>query len=261
MPQLQAVTLRLPLIQGSRDKIVDKLSNKIPAFPRGNGVLLQCAAFLRDPSASSLVNDLSNIAAITMQCRADSALGDPIFDKTVAIEDFDNPALTWADWDANASQHLSIPLTATETGQDLGGKAEKKIYIAFEALPLVGDPIFLGSINTIIFEDGIGSSGDPVVGDPTYLNAAEIAALYGQRGINTPDFRPAFTSRTGGTAADADSLATTALAAGYWLSFEPTGEGLRNFRLRAGTAAPALPGIFRPADYAETTNEKYWEAV
>jgi hypothetical protein len=176
---LTSVILRLALIQGSRDKIIDKLSNKLPAIPRGNGVSLQCALFTADPREASLVDTFTGISSVTMQVRKDNALGDALFDKTVAIGDFDDTGLTWAEWDANTNQHLTIALTAAETGQAMpSGKDSLAIYIAFEATPVTGDPIFLGSITTTIFEDGIGSSGSPVVGDPTYLTASESDARY-----------------------------------------------------------------------------------
>jgi len=181
MNQLQAVLLRLALIQGSRDRIVDKLSNKLPAIPRGNGVNLQCAMFLRDPSSSSLVDDVSNLASVSMQVRKDTAAGDAIFDKTIAIGAFDNASLAWSAWDANTSQHFTFELGASETGQAMpSGKTELPIYIAFQANPLVGDPIFLGSVTTVIFEEGIGSSGSPITGDPTYSTLEEANALYGR---------------------------------------------------------------------------------
>ncbi|CAN5544888.1 hypothetical protein BH09VER1_BH09VER1_24540 [soil metagenome] len=184
MAQLKTVTLRLALIQGSRDAITDKLSGKVPAIPRGNGVGLQCAVFTANPGSSTLVDDLSNIAAVSMQVRKTNALGIALFDKTVAIADFDAPGLTYADWLSDASQHFTVLLTAEETGQDLAGKDSLAIYIAFQAVPLVGDPIFLGSITTVIFEDGIGSSGDPIVGDPTYLTADESRAIFFGKALN-----------------------------------------------------------------------------
>jgi hypothetical protein len=261
MPQLSAVTLRLALIQGSRDKIIDKLSGRVPAIPRGNGVSLQCAIFRADPSAANLIDDLANIASITLQARADGPTGAALFDKTVAIADFDNTGLTWADWADNSDQHFTVELTATETAQDLGSAAEKKIYLAFEAIPVTGDPIFLGSISTVIFEDGIGSSGSAVVGDPTYLTAAQARAEFPSRGITCADFRSGITALTGGGSSALDGVVTVGVAAGYLIAFEISGQGVKHYRLRAGTTAEASPGIIRPDDYAGGTNEKYWEAV
>jgi len=258
---LSAVTRRLPLIQGSRDKITDKLGGKSPSIPRGNAVSYPCAIFIADPKLATLVDDLSNLASVSMQARLGGPLGNSLFSKTVAVGDFDNPALTWAEWENNTSQHFTFRLTAEETGQDLAGKDKITVYLAFEAQPLVGDPIFLGSITTEIFEDGIGSSGAAVVGDPSYLTAAQSRAEFGARGITCADFRPDLTGLDGETETDLDSIATAALVAGYLIELEVPNLGIKRFRLRTGAAEQELPGLVLPFDYDETTNPKFWESV
>jgi hypothetical protein len=217
--------------------------------------------FTADPKAATLVDDLSNIAAVSMQVRQTNALGTAIFDKTVAIGEFDNTGLTWADWSADAQQHFTMLLTAEETGQTMPvGKAELPIYIAFEAIPTVGDPIFLGSITTVIFEDGIGSSGAPIVGDPTYLTAEQSDARYQPRGVGAPDLRLDINSLTGGGASALDGIETVDLDVPYLVA-AVIGETLKFYRLTAGTAAEASPGIIRPDDYAASSNEKIWTQV
>lgn len=259
MPSLNAVQILLALIQGSRDKIVDKLTGKPPAIPRGNGVRLRCGIFISDPTAASLVDDLSNIASVTCQVRKDGPLGEALFDKTIAIGDFDNTGLTWLEWDGKTDQHFSVELTAEETGQAMpSGKTELPIYIAFEAHPVSGDPIFLGSITTVIFEDGIGSSGSPVVGDPTYLTAAESDARYARRGHGMPDWRPDITGHTGDAATDLDSLDSVDLDLGYLILINPA-LGLQGWVLTEGTPAEDVDaGIILPHDHTAETNEKYW---
>jgi hypothetical protein len=262
MSQLSARTFRFALNQATTDQLTNKLSSKPLQVPRGNGCAIQCAAFRADPAkAANLVTDLSNIVSITYVIRKTNASGDMLVQRTIAAEDFDNPALQFTEWAENTSQHFSIILSGTDTNQVMpAGKTELPIYIAIQA-DTVGDPILLGTGTGTIFEEGIGGAGAPTPGDPLYYTSEQADTRFARRGVTAADFRSDFTARTGGTASDADSLATLTLDAGYLLAFVVTGEGLRHFQLKAGTTAVALPGSFRPTDYHADTNAKYWESV
>lgn len=258
--QLTSRTYRLALNQASTDRLTDKLSNRPIAIPRGNGAKFQCAIFLSDPRETSLINDLGNIQSVTYVIRETNALGALLLAGTIEAEAL-NGALTFEEWEDATAQHFTIALSAAQTNiAPAANKTEKEIYIAFEAQTTT-TPVLLGSGTGTIFEDGIGTAGDPPASDPTYWNAEESDARYVQRGVTGPDWRSDLDSLTGGTETALDSIPTEDLAAGYWIALVVTGEGLKNFVLREGTAAEASPGIIRPDDYAESTNEKYWESM
>lgn len=77
------------------------------------------------------------------------------------------------------------------------------------------------------------------------------------RGINFPDFQSGITGLTGGGATDLHSIATLALAPGYWIAYRDLAKGMQNYFLTSGTATEG-PGIVVPADYNASTNAKYW---
>lgn len=122
MAQLTALTRRIALIQGQRDGLNDSLTARPPAIPRGNGVDFHCAIFASDPRDASLVTNLENLASITMQVRAASALGASLFDVTIPADDI-NTDLTWEEWSEGVASHFVVSLSAEHTGQDLAGKA------------------------------------------------------------------------------------------------------------------------------------------
>jgi hypothetical protein len=69
------------------------------------------------------------------------------------------------------------------------------------------------------------------------------------------------TGYTGGGATNLDGIATVGLSVPRVLSFEHASEGMRTYKLAAGTDAPNSPLVIRPADYAAGTNEKVWKAL
>lgn len=253
MPALTGLTRRIALIQGASDALTDALTNRPPRIPRGNGVLMQCAAFLSDPQTSTLIDDWSGIASVTMQVRKDSATGDALFDITVPIGSI-NTVLTYEQWAARTHQHFTIALTAAQTNQTMpAGKPALPIYIAWQANRIGADPVFLGYTITEIFEDGIGSSGTPTPGDPVYLTAAESRAEFVSRIESSLVLFLA--GLTGGGSTKLDGMATVGLSVPRLFTVV-IGDQLRTYQLRAGTTAEAAPGIIRPDDYAGGTNEK-----
>lgn len=209
----------------------------------------------------TVIDDLSNLVEITAQIKDGVNGGVPAENAAVlvskTISSFDS-SLTSATWIDKTKQHAVINLSGAEAKLGVGDKW----LILLATLTGVADPVTIAAGKITVKGDGYDSgAGDPPDPAASYLNTEQSDARYPRRGITTADFRPEFTARTGGGASHADSLATAGLAAGYLLEFEVTGEGVKRFRLRAGTAATALPGIFRPTDYAGGTNEKYWEAV
>ena len=73
-------------------------------------------------------------------------------------------------------------------------------------------------------------------------------------------FHAEFSSLTGGTSSDFDSLATTSLSAGEAHAFfdDDNSSAFRVYELAAGTDAEDSPDVIRPDDYAASTNEKVW---
>lgn len=167
---------RMALVRGAADELTDIAGQK-PAIPRGNGVVFQHALFTGDPRETNFVDTWTGVASVTAQFRKTSALGDALFDVTVPVAEI-NTALTYEEWSAGTGQHLSIELDDTLTNQDLAGKAELPIYIAWQVNLTGKPPVYFGKTSTTIFEEGIGSSGVPVVGDPLYLTAAQARAEF-----------------------------------------------------------------------------------
>lgn len=111
-------------------------------------------------------------------------------------------------------------------------------------------------------------------GDPAQTGTAKLRKLvwatldaYFAHAATTPRWFATITGRTGGTATDADSLATTGagapLAAGMAF-FARTGPGgsINLWYVRAGTdAEDAAGGIVRPDDYHATTNQIVFELM
>lgn len=78
---------------------------------------------------------------------------------------------------------------------------------------------------------------------------------------NTPVFLSAVTGYTGGGGTNLDGIVTTGLTAGLLACFVHATEGLRFYRLVAGTDAEASPTIIRPDDYHASTNAKVWKSA
>ena len=97
-----------------------------------------------------------------------------------------------------------------------------------------------------------GSEGTPVnAADPTQylLKAAGI------------EYLATTTSKTGGTAADLDSIATVGVTVGKMVAFRDLDSAsiFRIYELSSGTDAEDSPNIIRPDDYASSSNEKVWK--
>jgi hypothetical protein len=74
-------------------------------------------------------------------------------------------------------------------------------------------------------------------------------------------FLPAVTGYITGGATNLDGVATTGLAVNRLFCFVHAVDGLRVYKLTAGTDAEASPGIIRPDDYNGVTNAKVWKSV
>jgi hypothetical protein len=87
---------------------------------------------------------------------------------------------------------------------------------------------------------------------------ARIAAL--EATVGTVNFLPAVTGYTGGTSADLDGVPTVGVTVGKLYYFDHATDGLRWYRLLAGTTAEASPSVIRPDDYDGSTNAKYFQS-
>lgn len=105
-----------------------------------------------------------------------------------------------------------------------------------------------------------GNEGPPGAGGPTYLTAAQSDARYAQRGITAPDLRLDITGLTGGGATNLDGIVTVGATVPQVVMLV-IGGAASLYRLAAGTAAEASPGIIRPDDYASSTNEINWTQI
>ena len=67
------------------------------------------------------------------------------------------------------------------------------------------------------------------------------------------------TGYTGGTASDLDGLSTLSLDVDTVVVFDHATDGLRWYRLSAGTDAESSPDVIRPDDYNNPNNAKVWK--
>lgn len=76
------------------------------------------------------------------------------------------------------------------------------------------------------------------------------------------EWLPTVSSKTGGTSADLDAVATTTRTIDTLVAFldeDPDPDEIRVYRLEAGTDAEDSPNVIRPDDYAASTNERVWK--
>ena len=115
--------------------------------------------------------------------------------------------------------------------------------------------LFTTSTVRVILENDIvrGTEGVPTGGSPSYPDQSEIIR-----------FKSAITSLQGGTSSDLDNLGTTSLTPPYSVAIRDSDSFTKwsIWTLVAGTSSTDIPaGILRPADYATSSNEKYWSRV
>lgn len=76
------------------------------------------------------------------------------------------------------------------------------------------------------------------------------------------EWLPTVSSKTGGTSADLDAIATTTRTIDTLVAFldeDPDPDEIRVYRLESGTDAEDSPNVIRPDDYAASTNERVWK--
>jgi hypothetical protein len=140
--------------------------------------------------------------------------------------------------DSNASDDVASLACGFEVTFQIGGAGSWRSSV----LP----------VDFTIYHDLIGGSeGTPAnASDPTQY-------LLKSAGI---EYLATTTSKTGGTAADLDAIATVGVTVGKIVAFRDLDGSsiMRIYELAAGTDAEASPDIIRPDDYAGSTNEKVW---
>lgn len=66
------------------------------------------------------------------------------------------------------------------------------------------------------------------------------------------------TGYTGGGATNLDGVPTIGLVPPIWVQIDHAADGIRTFKLEAGTTAESSPAVIRPDDYNGSTNAKIW---
>lgn len=260
--QLTARNIWLALNAATGNSFQDRGTNATPVIPKGNVVKFRCAAFWGDTGlAANLITDFTGVLSATFVMRAGGPTGGVMATKTIPFEDFDNPALTFADWKAKTAQLFTVTLTSEENNFVIDSGTERRVYLAFQFDTAAG-PILLGKGMAVFFDDGLVDAGIPTPeeSEPPFLNMAQSDARYGRPGINVPHYLAGVTAYTGGGDDALDALTTVDKEAGYLVTFDHTDDGLRHYILRAGTAAEDLPDIIRPNDYDTDDNAKYWQS-
>lgn len=141
--------------------------------------------------------------------------------------------------DSNASDDIASLSCGFEVTFQIGGSGSWRSSI----LP----------VDFTLYHDIIsGSEGTPT-------NAAEPTQyLLKSAGI---EYLPTVTSKTGGTSADLDYIATVGVTVGKMVAFRDLDSAsiLRIYELASGTDAESSPDVIRPDDYNASTNAKVWK--
>ena len=141
--------------------------------------------------------------------------------------------------DGNASDDIASLACGFEVTFQIGGSGPWRSSV----LP----------VDFTLYHDIIGGSeGAPTnAADPTQylLKAAGI------------EYLPTTTSKTGGTAADLDNIATATVTVGKVVAFRDLDSAsiFRIYELASGTDAESSPDVIRPDDYNAVTNQKVWK--
>ena len=104
---------------------LDKVTGKPPILWTANDCVVEVGLFAGTPAAATLIDDLDNLTSLTLELVArGSGLGGapttgttPVILTTVTTA---NAACTFAEWQADTDQQLSIPLTAAQLNQTPG---------------------------------------------------------------------------------------------------------------------------------------------
>lgn len=129
--------------------------SSLPAIWRGNDIQFEIAVFASD----ALVDDISNIASLTVRILAGSAASSAeLVSHTLTAAEL-NGALTNEQWLAKTHQHALVPFTGAETSPALGGVPSKQFWtvVSVTTNDNPGHEVTLCATLLTIYEDGNGS--------------------------------------------------------------------------------------------------------
>lgn len=137
MPTLQGTTQRLELNQSSRTPTFEQLSGGKLVFWQGLGSFVQCALFNDEPREATLVTDVSNIDSTHLVVRKNGPNGGILFTKEILAGNV-NPALTYAQWLTEISEHFTFAVTSTDTTQVVPASGNLPIYFVVTITTVAG---------------------------------------------------------------------------------------------------------------------------
>jgi hypothetical protein len=172
--------IRLAIDVTSVSDALDAITSSSPHIWRGTDVQFEISAWWGTPGGdASDVIDVTNVSSLTFEVKT-SVTGTTIMSATLASGAM-NASLTKETWLDGSSQHVTVPFTNAETAPSLGGAASLDYYVVVTVVTNDSPPreITWGKTTLRIEEDGHGAVTTPPLGDPSYLTAAETAALIG----------------------------------------------------------------------------------
>jgi hypothetical protein len=171
--------LRIPLQLKREDGLQDELKGADAQIIRAKDLQVEFAILNEE---EEVVADISEIDEVTIEIkRNDIRTGPALMTKTLGSADL-NQALTQEQWDAGTHQHGIFEFTYQETALPIpSNKSAETFWCVISATtndaPARKLVIRAGTIKC--FESGAGLAvPDVVEGDPDYLTADQIAAIY-----------------------------------------------------------------------------------
>ena len=169
-PILKRKRIRLQVFTDQDGPVKDFLTGATPVCWRGNDLQVELGLFFGPE-----VVDVSNLSTVTIEAKWSQTSEAPAaISKTISDFDSTVTASTWIDL---TRQHAVVPLTAAETNIDLGGAAEKSLWLTISAVTSEGYSLTLGTSWLLVREDNTGTAEDPPLNNPTYLTATEVITL------------------------------------------------------------------------------------
>jgi hypothetical protein len=112
MATLEGLYQRLACNQASREPTLEVLSGEKFLLWQAADAHIACGLFRDEPSADTIVTDVSNITSARIIIRKNNVRGDVLVDKTIT-SGFTN--CTWDQWNVGAGQHFTFDLTEVQT--------------------------------------------------------------------------------------------------------------------------------------------------
>jgi len=159
------------------ERMADIYTDATPEMWRGNDVQFEIGIGHDD----AIVEDVSNIASVTLDVKPENRTGAALITKTVQSGDINT--ITQDNWDNKKAQNILVEFAGAETNIDMLGNNERDLWLVISYITNDNPGKSLTLQHTIfkVVEDGTGSSEVTAADPQNYYSKAEADARYVQK--------------------------------------------------------------------------------